>query len=375
MVTLVVTMGKGSQDLYSQKLGENLDVPKIYTDIYQKSCELFNVSFFSKASVKTAWHDFHFIRTLNKLEGIVHLPNQHLGRHGFFLRVPYIITVHDLIRYFDFKGYDVLIHRPNFRDKFYLSLGYKGVKRASKIISVSYTTKRDLVHYLGIPEERITVIHEGIDQVNFNPIRRRPVPHPYILYVGAEHPRKNLSTLLKAFSKLKQEDDFRDLKLVKVGKAGGREADFRRETLQIVDALNLRDEVVFTEWVSDEELSAYYSHAECFIFPSLYEGFGFPPLEAMSCGCPVISSNGSSLPEVVGEAAIQINPRDIDGLAKAIQKVLTNENLRKKMTREGFKQVHKFSWERATQKTLKIYQEVEENLKSYKARKLFNLAN
>ena len=144
MVTLVVTIGKGSQDIYSQKLAEKLSVPKIYTAIYQKCCELFNVSFFSKASVRTAWHDVRFIRMLNKLNGIVHLPNQHLGRYGFFLRTPHIITVHDLIRYFDLKGYDVLIHRPNLRDRFYLSLDYKGIRKASKIIAVSYATKREI---------------------------------------------------------------------------------------------------------------------------------------------------------------------------------------------------------------------------------------
>lgn len=372
MVTLVVTIGRGSQDIYSQKLAEKLSVPKICTDIYQRSCELFNIPLFCKASVETLWHDFHFIRMLNKLNGIVHLPNQHLGRYGFFLRMPYIITVHDLIRYFDLKGYDVLIHRPNLRDKFYLSLDYKGIRKASKIIAVSYATKRDLIRCLGISEERIIVIYEGIDHKDFKPIHWRPVPYPYILYVGSEQPRKNLNVLLKAFSRLKQEGVFEDLKLVKIGKAGGREVDFRRETLWAINALNLKDEVIFTECVSNEELAAYYSHAECFVFPSLYEGFGFPPLEAISCGCPVISSNVSSLPEVVGEATIQINPHNIDELVKAIREVLTNKDLRKEMIQEGFKRAHKFSWERAAQKTLQVYQEVEEKLRNYKAKRYFD---
>jgi len=371
MVTLGVTIGKGSQDLYSQKLAENLDVPKMCTDIYQKSCELFNIPLLSKASVETVWRDFHFIRMLNKLNGVVHLPNQHLGRYGFFLRLPYIITVHDLIRYFDLKGYDVLIHRPNFRDRLYLSLDYQGVKKAIKIIAVSYATKRDLVRYLGIPEERIAVIHEGIDRKIFKLIRQRPVPYPYILYVGAEHPRKNLNNLLKAFGRLKQEGDFGDLKLVKVGKAGGQEVDFRKETFLAIEALNLRNEVIFTERVSNEELAAYYSNAECFVFPSLYEGFGFPPLEAMSCGCPVISSSVSSLPEVVGEAALQVNAHDIDELVKAIQETLTNKNLRRKLIQEGFKQAQKFSWKHAAQETLQLYQEVEERLKNYRTKKYF----
>lgn len=372
MVTLVVTIGRGSQDIYSQKLAEKLSVPKICTDIYQKSCELFSIPLFCKASVETLWHDFHFIRMLNKLNGIVHLPNQHLGRYGFFLRMPYIITVHDLIRYFDLKGYDVLIHHPNLRDKFYLSLDYKGIRKASKIIAVSYATKRDLIRCLGISEERIIVIYEGIDHKDFKPIHWRPVPYPYIFYVGSEHPRKNLSTLLQAFSKLKQVGNFKDLKLVKVGKAGGQEADFRKETMETIDTLNLKQEVIFTEHVTTEELAAYYSNAECLVFPSLYEGFGFPPLEAMSCGCPVISSNVSSLPEVVGEAAIQVNPHDTDELVKAAQEVLTNEALRRNMIQEGFKQARRFSWEATARETLQVYQEVEEKLRNYKVKRYFD---
>jgi len=371
MVTLIVTLGKGSQDIYSQKLGENLDVPKIYTDIYQKYCELFNIPLLSKASVETLWHDFCFIRMLNKLGSVIHLPNQHLGRYGFFLKVPFIITVHDLIRYFDLKGYDVLIHRPNFRDKLCLSLDYKGIKKAIKIIAVSHATKRDLIRYLDIPEERIAVIHEGVDSKVLKPLHQRPLAQPYILYVGSEHPRKNLSVLLEVFSRLKQDGNFKDLKLVKVGKAGGEEVDFRKETLRTIGNLNLADEVIFTGHVSGEQLAAYYSNAKCFVFPSVYEGFGFPPIEAMSCGCPVITSNVSSLPEVVGEAAIQIDPHDVDGLAKAIREVLTNRNLREELIRRGFKQVCKFSWEQAARETSQVYWEVEERLRKHAVRKHF----
>lgn len=176
---------------------------------------------------------------------------------------------------------------------------------------------------------------------------------------------------LKFFGRLKQDGNFKDLKLVKVGKAGGEEVAFRKETLRTIGNLNLADEVIFTEHVSGEQLAAYYSNAKCFVFPSVCEGFGFPPIEAMSCGCPVITSNVSSLPEVVGEAAIQIDPHDVDGLARAIQKLLTDENLRKKMIQEGFKQAQKFSWERAAQETLQVYQEVEEELRNYEVRKHF----
>ena len=179
---------------------------------------------------------------LNKLDGIVHLPNQHLGRYGFFLKAPYIITVHDLIRYFDFKGYGTFIHHPNRRDRFYLSLDYRGIKKAARIIAVSQTTKHDLVEHLAIPEEHISVVYEGIDHRLFKPTSRRLVDYPYILFVGSEHPRKNLPTLLRAFKRLKEQPRFRNLKLVKVGKAGGPEIDFRSQTVHIMNSLNLNQD-------------------------------------------------------------------------------------------------------------------------------------
>ena len=359
MVTLVATSGNGSMDRYAKKLAENLDVPKLYTDIYQKVAELFNIPVLCLAAVKACWQDWHFIRMLNRQNGVLHLPNHHLGRYGFFLRVPYIITVHDLIRYFDLKGYGTFIHHPNLRDRFYLSLDYKGVKKAKRIIAVSQTTKDDLVQHLGIPEERISVIYEGIDHRLFKPTSRRLVDYPYLLFVGLEHPRKNLARVLKAFSRLKSQRRFKDLKLLKVGKAGGPEAEFRKHTLQVINELNIPRDVVFTGYVAEEDLPAYYSGAECFILPSLYEGFGLPPLEAMACGCPVIVSNRASLPEVTGEAAIKVDPFDTYGIARALQEVLTDGHLKQELISKGLKHARRFSWEKAARETIEVYQSVE----------------
>ena len=362
MVTLVVTTGSGAMDLYSQKLAEKLDVPKLHTDIYQRTRERFNISWLSKEALRAILEDWNFIKTLNKPKSIVHLPNQHLGRYGNFLKMPYIITVHDLIRYFDLKGYGPYIQRPSHRDRFYLNLDYKGIRKAARIIATSKATKEDLMHYLKIPEERISVIYEGVDHKIF-----RPSPllsnfeYPYILFVGSEHPRKNLPTLLKAFKKLKEQPQFKNLKLVKIGKAGGKEANFRRQTTKVMNSLNLSEEVVFTDFISGEELRAYYCGAECFVLPSLYEGFGFPPLESMACGCPVITSDSSSLPEVTGEAAIMVPPYDVEGLADTLEEVLTNQELRKSLITKGLKQAAKFSWEQAAKRTLEVYKEVEES--------------
>ena len=362
MVTLVVTEGVGSMDFCAEKLAEQLDVPKVYTNIYQKIAERFNTSWLSPDALRAVQVDWRFLRMLNRLDGIIHLPNQHLGRYGLFLKVPYIITVHDLIRYFDLKGHSTYIHHPNLRDRFYLSLDYRGVKKATRVIAVSQTTKHDLVQHLGIPEERISVVYEGIDHQRLKPTWRRLVDYPYLLFIGSEHPRKNFTGLLKGFSKLKSQREFKDLKLLKVGKAGRPEVEFRKHTLQVVTELGLSNEVVFTDYVAREDLPAYYSGAECFILPSFYEGFGLPPLEAMACGCPVIVSNRASLPEVTGEAAIKVNPDDTDGIASAIRMILTDEHLKRELVSKGLEQARQFSWGKTARETLKVYKSVERSL-------------
>ncbi len=347
-------------DLYSGKLAENLDVPLLQTDIYQEIREFRNTSWLSREAAKAIWYDWHFVRTLNRLKDIVHLPNQHLGRYGNFLKVPYIITVHDLIRYLDLKGYGTFIHPPNLRDRFYLSLDYKGIKKAARIIAVSQATKNDLVYYLGIPDEQISLVYEGIDHKLFRPVPHRIYNDPYILFVSSEHPRKNFAGLLKAFSQLKGEPRFKDLKLVKVGKAGGPEVDFRGQTMKVINTLALVGDVILTDFVPEAELPAYYSGAEVFVLPSFYEGFGFPPLEAMACGCSVVTSNTTSLPEVVGEAGIMVDPHDTDSLAQAIRQVLTDAKLGDEMIRRGLEQSKKFSWEETAKETLEVYNKVSE---------------
>lgn len=345
MVTLVVTQGCGSLNFYSQKLAERLDVPKIYSNIYQRIRGRFNISWFSKEALKAIPEDWSFIKAVNKLNGIVHLPNQHLRRYGNFLKTPYIITVYDLIRYLDLLGHGVYIHRPNRRDKFYLTLDYEGVKKAARIIAVSQATKKDLMYYLRIPEERISVIYEVIDHAVFKPLAHpNKFKYPYILFVGSGHPRKNLPTLLRAFKRLEEQLQFKNLKLVKVGEAGGQETNFRAQITEFINSLNLNSKVVFTEVISGKDLRAYYCGARCLVFPSIYEGFGFPPLEAMACGCPAITSDGSSLPEVVDEAVIKVSPQDVGGLATVLEKILTNNELGKRLINRGMKQAVKFSW-------------------------------
>ena len=141
----VVTIGSGSMDIYSWKLAEKLDVPTIPTDIYQKLRQSRNISWLSPQAIRTIWYNWRFVRMLNKLGDSVHLPNQHLGRYGNFLKVPYIITVHDLIRYFDLEDSEedkALIYFPNRRYRYYLNLDYEGIRKATRIIAVSQSTAR-----------------------------------------------------------------------------------------------------------------------------------------------------------------------------------------------------------------------------------------
>ncbi|GAI86912.1 unnamed protein product, partial [marine sediment metagenome] len=143
---------------------------------------------------------------------------------------------------------------------------------------------------------------------------------------------------------------------VKVGYA--RSERYRQSTLKVINELGLHEDVSFTGYLSDEEVALYYSNARCLLFPSLYEGFGFPALEAMACGCPVITSDNSSLPEVVGDAGVMVNPYDTDSLAQAMREVLTNSKLRDDMVRKGLEQSKKFSWERAAEQTQEVYEKV-----------------
>jgi len=362
MVTLVVTTGSGSLDLYVQKLAEKLDVSKLFTDIYQGNAELFNVSFFNRRALKAIWQDRHFIRIMNQLDGIVHLPNHHLGRYGLSLKRPYIITVHDLIRYLEFRRLNTFIQRPNFRDYIYLSLDYKGIKKATHIIAVSHATKCDLIQHLAIAEENISVVYEGIDHQVFRPVERRLIDYPYVLYVGTEQPRKNLVGLLRAFRMLKSHNGFKDFKLVKVGRSGGLNDEFRKETILTIRELDLSNDVIFTDYVPEEDLPAYYSGAGCFVLPSLYEGFGFTPLEAMACGCPVIVSNAASLPEIVGDAALLVEPNDTSSLVGCLQVVLTNKGLRQQLVSKGLKRANLFSWENTARETLNVYENVAQSL-------------
>ncbi|MBA7626319.1 D-inositol-3-phosphate glycosyltransferase [subsurface metagenome] len=278
------------------------------------------------------------------------IANQNLS----FLKLkPKIVFCHDII------------HCIYPRSKKYWLLGrllYSGLGNAEFIIAASKSTKRDLVRFYSIPEEKISVVYEGVNHKKFRPensnssniyqkYKLSPM-HRYVFHISSETPRKNVDGLVKAFYQLKTKYKLTHLKLLKAGNPEYQED--RKRLLNLIKQLGLQEEIIFLDYVPGEDLPALYNIAELFVFPSFYEGFGLSPLEAMACGTPVITSSASSLPEVVGDAGIIVNPKDIESLSQAMHEVLVNEELRKKMIGEGLRRATLFSWKVAGEETLKV---------------------
>lgn len=266
--------------------------------------------------------------------------------------VPTVITVHDLA----FLHYPDRVPRSR---RLYLTPGTRwSARRARRVIAISRSTADDVMKWLDLPAGKIEVIPlapPAAIQPMPGPARdafRRRVgaERPYVLAVGTLEPRKNLTTLLHAFAMLAESLPHQ---LVLVGPEGWL-SEGLGETLR---ALGLRDRVRLTGFVSDADLSGWYSGADCFVFPSVHEGFGLPPLEAMRCGAPVVTSNVSSLPEVVGDAAVMVDPLDVVALAAAIRRVVTDPVLAGDLRLRGQERAGQFSWQRTARETLRVYRE------------------
>lgn len=262
-----------------------------------------------------------------------------------------IVTCHDIIP----------IAYYNTRNPIW-KLNAKGLRKAEKIITVSEFSKKDISKYIKYPEEQIEIIPPAVDHNLYYPNRSKAALKKYrikvtekvVLYVGAEEPRKNVQLLINSFSKLKNR--IPEVKLLKVGMPNY--IGVREKLLKQIESLNLQKDVIFTGYVSESELAEIYNAVDLFVFPSLYEGFGMPPLEAMACGTPVITSNTSSLPEVVGDAAIVVNPHDADKLVEEMYQLLTDDGLKKEMIRKGLKRSKMFNWDESARKTLRVYKEL-----------------
>jgi len=234
--------------------------------------------------------------------------------------------------------------------------------RSNRVLTVSEASKRDILKYFRVPERKIDVIYNAIDErfgelptpEEIERVRDRyQLNAPYVLYAGNIKPHKNLERLIEAFHTLRR-GDLEHVKLLIIGDEISKYATLRRA----VHRYKLHKHVRFFGFVPDKTLAVLYRLARAFVFPSLYEGFGLPPLEAMASGTPVITSNISSLPEVVGDAALLIDPYDADAIADAMRRILLDSDLRDDLRQRGFRRVAEFSWERSVRRVRQIYEEV-----------------
>ena len=245
------------------------------------------------------------------------------------------------------------------RDLYQLKLwGRYSLGKARRIITISKSSKNDIIKAYGVLEDKISVVYPGIkigkdskSEMRTSTLKEKfGIDEDFILFVGTLQPRKNIEKLIEAFSMLKN----KNIILVVVGKKGW----MFEKIMSAPQKFGVSDRVKFLHSVTDEELPIFYKNAMCFVFPSLYEGFGLPVLEAMQYGCPVLTSNVSSLPEAGGDAAIYFDPQSVEDMAEKINRVVSSQKTREEMVKKGLEQIKKFSWEKSAEKTIKLLEEV-----------------
>jgi glycosyltransferase involved in cell wall biosynthesis len=282
--------------------------------------------------------------------------------HFFDFVVPFgvrgkkILTVYDM-------SFLVYPKEARLKTRLLLKINLKlSCKRADRIITISEFSKREIIRYLNISPDKIDVVPCGVNTKKFQPIKNRniiedskkkySIKNEYVLYLGTLEPRKNLIRLIKAYNKLKIDKNIPNLILA------GRKGWLYEEIFECIHRLRLEGSVLYIGYVADEDTVPLICGATAFLFPSLYEGFGMPPLEAMACGTPVLTSNVSSLPEVVGDAALLVDPLNVDDIYKKMRMLIFDTNLRKKLIRKGMERISTFSWDNAAIRLMEIYQQV-----------------
>lgn len=268
-----------------------------------------------------------------------------------------VITIHDL----------ALKIFPHLRRRWLGDwIGYiktsRDARRCERVIAVSESTARDIVRHIGVPREKVRVVPLAAGK-EFRPVGDRVqlaellarigmARSRYILFSGTLEPRKNVPVLLRAYAGLRNE--YPDTGLILAGAPGWRSG----EVTDFIRANALGEEVRIAGYLSPRDLTVLYSGAAVFVLPSLYEGFGLPPLEAMACGAPVVVSSGGSLPEIVGDAAIVVPPDDVEGYRREIARVLSSPELARELREKGIRQAARYSWDRTASETLAVYREV-----------------
>jgi len=304
-----------------------------------------------------------------QLPSLVHIP---LARVPLFLPRPYIVTVHDISSL-------VLEQGAGWRGEIRRALLRRSLLEAACVIAVSEWTRNDLISLMNLPPARIRRIYGAVDPSFTDPkparwaraagpeareherrreLERYQVHYPYLLYSGTIRPQKNIPRLVEAFAllrgKLQGHPQWKDLRLIIIGDEISRYPAVRQAVIQS----RVEPYVRFLGFVPKETLRVFYESAAAFVFPSLYEGFGLPPLEAMACGAPVVCSTATSLPEAVGDAAEMVSPDNVFDIARGIEEVLLNEQRRKELTERGARRVREFRWETTAAQVLAIYEAV-----------------
>jgi len=292
---------------------------------------------------------------------LVHVPNLFAVPRA--LPCPYVMTVHDMLDH---------MSRAREQSGFWRTLHFQLTKRAlggaSRIFAVSNFTRNEIEKLFEIPSDRIEVVYNAIDERFLRGhasaadreliAQRYQVTYPFLLYAGRITAHKNVVRMIEAFSALKTELErgqaYPDLKLIIIGDDLSGNPDLRRTVIRS----GVQNDVRFLGFVPIEVLRIFYDVAKIFVFPSLYEGFGLPPLEAMVHGTPVVTSNVSSLPEVVGNAAVLVNPENVFEIMRALHRVLTDQALRDRMKERGYQQAMKFSWEKSVRRIMEVYRQV-----------------
>lgn len=285
---------------------------------------------------------------------LVFYPN--FMRYPLALGEPSILVVHDLA----FKLFPDFIEAKNLKD-LENNLG-RSIRRASAVVAVSENTKRDIIKFYGTPDEKISVVPPAIDHEHFRPrseeeivaVRKKyGLPENYVLYTGTLEPRKNVVGILDAYRQLPEELREKHA-LVLAGGKGWRDDAIQNH----LGELKQKHQIFLPGYIDDTDLPALYSGASAFVFPTFYEGFGIPPLEAMACGVPVVTSGNSSLPEVIGEAGLTADPHDPAQIGAQVQKVLTDPSLANQLKESGLARAKEFTWDSSAREILKVVKQV-----------------
>ncbi|MDQ2898884.1 MAG: glycosyltransferase family 4 protein [Acidobacteriota bacterium] len=299
---------------------------------------------------------------------LAHMP---FNRVPLFMPKPYVVTVHDLSSLLFEQSTGAMKDLRRFRFR-------RGLSRASRVVAVSAATRRDVQNILSIPEARLRLVYnapdpqffghrhladaraagpEAADRERNRILERYQIHYPFLLYAGNIRPQKNIPRLVEAFAvvrtDLAEHPVYRDLRLIIIGDEISKFPSVRRAVIQS----RVEHSVRFLGFVPFDTLRFFYELAAAFVFPSLYEGFGLPPLEAMASGTPVVTSNASSLPEAVGDAAMLVNPENVFDIARGIKEVLLNDDLRANLICKGKIHAASFSWDRTAREMIEIYGE------------------